>query len=202
MHRRRIEPKKKRKLKHSGLKRASYREHNPVSPELVNAYLEDAQAAASTRRETEALQAINAPLFEFMLSQALFRSAKDKEISREVQFVGELAGGAPPPSSPWRDVILQEIHLALCEHSKKYAKEVKALASNGRLLIGAIAGYVAAILGWSVAVIAALVAALLRLIFKMGVSVFCKMYRNQFAEEEPVVSQKPEKPSNKSKPKK
>jgi hypothetical protein len=193
-------PKRKVQPKKNGLKRALNRDDNPVSPELVNAYLKDAQEAATTPWEAQALRAIDAPLFEFMLTQAVFRSG-DTGISRDLLFVGEIAAGAPVSSS-WRDAILQEIHLALCERSSKYAKEVKALGSNGRLLIGAIAGYVAAVIGWSVAVIAALVAALLRLFLIMGVSVFCKMYRTQFAEQESAAIKKSGKRSKKPNSKK
>jgi hypothetical protein len=53
---------------------------------------------------------------------------------------------------------------------------VNAIKSNVKLLIGAIAGYVAAVLGVSVAVIAAQVAALLRFVLKIGVGVFCARY--------------------------
>jgi hypothetical protein len=69
------------------------------------------------------------------------------------------------------------VHSALCRRSKKYAKEVAALKQNGKLLIGAIAGYIAASVGVAVAVIAALVAAVLHLVLKVGVSAFCERFK-------------------------
>ena len=77
----------------------------------------------------------------------------------------------------WRNAIFREVHIALCRRSRKYAKEVATLRQNGKLLIGAVAGYVAASVGVSVAVIAALVAAVLHLVLKIGTSAFCRKFR-------------------------
>jgi hypothetical protein len=62
----------------------------------------------------------------------------------------------------WKILILQQIELALCTRSKKYAKHVAALKKNDGLLISAIAGYVAKSAGIAVVVAAALAAAMLR----------------------------------------
>jgi hypothetical protein len=75
---------------------------------------------------------------------------------------------------------MREIHAAICGRDKKYKREVAAFKENGKLLIGAIAGYVAASLGAAAAVIAALVAALLRMVVTMGVTVFCKKFTGAF----------------------
>jgi hypothetical protein len=80
----------------------------------------------------------------------------------------------------WQTLILQEIHAAICGRDRKYRREVTALKKNGRLLIGAIAGYVAASLGVVTAVIAALVAAILRMVVVMGITVFCKKFKPVF----------------------
>jgi hypothetical protein len=77
----------------------------------------------------------------------------------------------------WKTLIFSEIHVALCTRRKKYASEVKALKNNSRLLIGAIAGYVAATVHATVAVIAALVAAFLHLVVKIGIATFCQRFR-------------------------
>jgi hypothetical protein len=79
----------------------------------------------------------------------------------------------------WRNLILSEVHEALCQRKAKYKEEVAALQRNGNLLIAAIAGYVAASVNVAVAVIAALVAAILRLAVTMGVSVFCEWTKTQ-----------------------
>ena len=74
----------------------------------------------------------------------------------------------------WQRLIFKQLHIALCTRSKKYTKEVTALKQNARLLIAAIAGYVAASAGVTKAVIAALVAAILRFVLAIGRSAFCE----------------------------
>lgn len=76
----------------------------------------------------------------------------------------------------WQRLIRKEIHLALCTRSARYRKYVDAINHNVHLLIGAIAVSVAGQLGLAVTVVAALVAALLRLTVSMGVAVFCKKF--------------------------
>src|SRR5712692_7756730 len=67
--------------------------------------------------------------------------------------VGGGGGGEPEPESStveeWQKAIVKEIHVALCKKSRKYAREVAALKHNGKLLIAAIAGYIAASIGTS-----------------------------------------------------
>ena len=75
----------------------------------------------------------------------------------------------------WRTLILEEIHAALCTR-KKYKKQVADLKKNADLLIVAISGYLACVLGVAVGVIAALVAALLRIACAMGITVFCRKF--------------------------
>lgn len=96
-----------------------------------------------------------------------------------------ISGDAGNPSTRealdvWKAAILKEIRKALCAANSGYRKDIAELASNGRMLIGAIAGYVAASLGVAVAVVAALVAALLRLVLMIGVRAFCEATKPEF----------------------
>jgi hypothetical protein len=74
----------------------------------------------------------------------------------------------------WRNIILKEINSALCTRSPRYKKEVSAIKHSADVLILAIAASVAKALEVNIVVVAALVAALLRMALSMGVSVFCK----------------------------
>jgi hypothetical protein len=77
----------------------------------------------------------------------------------------------------WRHVIYSQIHLALCKPRSRYRKYVDQLKHNIDLLIAAIAAFVGARLKVEAAVIAAMVAASLKLICEMGIEVFCKEFK-------------------------
>jgi hypothetical protein len=77
----------------------------------------------------------------------------------------------------WHNLVIIEIHEALCVRSRRYKAAVAELAHNAKLLIAAIAGYLAAVFGVATAIIAALVAATLRLVLAMGMSVFCQKFK-------------------------
>jgi hypothetical protein len=148
--------------------------NQPVSREIVKEYVKRARKSAKTPSQQSAVaQAAllieeRGNLFAFGL-QELFPKQRQRNPS------------SISPEVPWRNAILKEVHIALCSRSRKYAKEMAALKGNVKLLIGAIAGYVAASIDGSVAIIAALVAAFLHVIFKVGVSAFCERYREQFS---------------------
>lgn len=78
----------------------------------------------------------------------------------------------------WRDLILAEIHNALCTRSTKYKQYTGAIRDSGSVLIGMIASKIAGEVGAAFAVVGALVAALLRMVFSMGISVFCKRFES------------------------
>jgi hypothetical protein len=136
-----------------------------LTPELVNRYIEKAQAVAGSRTDrlaVELAESINSP------PQDIRRRNPYKETKEESKAEEEVRS--------WQGLILNEIHAALCGRSKKYRKHVEALRDNANLLIGGIAVHIAGQLGVAVAVVAALVAALLRLVFSMGLSVFCRRF--------------------------
>jgi hypothetical protein len=101
-------------------------------------------------------------------------------------YVGDIRASAERPSdginlsdattSSWLNLARKEIHIALCTKSTRYRKYVDAIDQNFNLLIGVIAIAIAGRIGMAVTVVSSLVAALLRLILKMGVAVFCKSY--------------------------
>jgi|GEM_PF-6082682 len=133
---------------------------------LVNQYIAEAQAVAKSETERLAVQLaakMNAPSTGIKRKRNPHVEPKNEsKAEKEVR--------------SWEDLILEEIHTALCTERKKYRKEVADLKHNAKLLIAGIAGYVAAKLGVPVAVVAALVASLLNILLGMGVSVFCKRF--------------------------
>jgi hypothetical protein len=80
----------------------------------------------------------------------------------------------------WRELILAEIHAALCAQSKKYKKYTGAIGDSVSVLIGMIASKIAGEVGAAVAVVGTLVAALLRIVCSMGISVFCQRFKSGF----------------------
>src|SRR5258708_7432753 len=135
-----------------------------ITPELVSEYISQAAIVASSENERQAVQAAR----ELNNWKASFR--REGSLSKSVpEGTGEVR--------IWTRLILKELQKALCARTVRYKKQVAALKENGRLLIGAIAGYVAATVGVSVAVIAALVAALLQLALIMGIAAFCEQMK-------------------------
>ncbi len=76
--------------------------------------------------------------------------------------------------------IFRELWLAICEDHPKYRKEVKSLQHNGQLLVAVVAGGMATALGLAVTVVAALTAAAVWLILKVGRNAFCERYSPVF----------------------
>jgi hypothetical protein len=165
------------------------RKHMPSLPvNLVNEYIKRARKAARSPSEREAVAEASILTAEKgkgrprprVLSLGMLGDQLD-----DLFWTGRISLGTISRETrevlSWKDAILREIHIALCRGSRKYAKEVATLKSNGRLLIGAIAGYVAASIGVSVVVTAALVATCLHVVLKVGVSAFCERYRSLFS---------------------
>ena len=137
-----------------------------LTPELVNRYIEEAQAVAKSETERLAVQLaaeLNSPPRKYRRERNPHEEPKRKsKAEKEVQ--------------SWEDLILEEIHSALCTSRNKYSKEIADFKNNAKLLIALIAGYIAGKLGIQVVVISALIASLLNIILGMGVSVFCKKF--------------------------
>jgi hypothetical protein len=147
----------------------------PLTPELVNLYIKSAQPFANSKAELRAIrlaQRLNSPSGD----KVKIRYKKNGKFIRRLYAYAE----EPPPDKllvdSWKTLILKEMHAAFCLRIARYRKAVNVLTENANTLIALIAGYVAAKLGIAIAVIAALVASLLRIVATMGVSVFCKRF--------------------------
>jgi hypothetical protein len=154
----------------------------PILPsEVVNRYIENAQAVAESKTERLAVNfalRVNAPPFSLGLIEPprhiMYRRARNPRT----------AGGPKERSKTekefqtWVDSVLAEIHAALCKRSARYKKEVSVLRHSGDVIIISIAAAVANKLGVNIVIVASLVAALLRMALKMGASVFCKRFES------------------------
>lgn len=150
-----------------------------LSSELVDSYIRKARAARPSKKEEKAVQYASGLMQQYDLrwrSKPQFPPPYpgDRDVPREMELL--ISFHTDLDSFRWRDLIIAEIHIALCQRKKKYQREVAALKKNIDLLIAAIAGYVAASLGMAVAVVAAVVAAILRIVLAMGTAVFCKKF--------------------------
>jgi hypothetical protein len=167
----------------NGLDLMANRETTTISRGLVNSYIKAARTKAKSQSEKAAVTKallLSAPASSPHLATALTLS--------QSQLVAYYSYGPVPKIdeskaekdvATWQRLIFNQLHVALCTRTKKYAKEMAALQRNARLLIGAVAGYVAASVGATVAVIAALVAALLRLVLKIGLAAFCERWKSK-----------------------
>jgi hypothetical protein len=129
-----------------------------ITQALVNRYIKNAELVAESSAEHLAIQKAledNAPS-----PLRRRRNPYDEKAERKVR--------------SWRKLVLKEIRAALCTQNSRYKKHVSAVRQSGDVLILAIAAEVARKLGINIVVIAAMVAALLRMMFAMGISVFCK----------------------------
>jgi hypothetical protein len=143
----------------------------PITRELVNRYIESASPFVQSKTDRLAIQLAN------NLNSPRTKHKRAKNTKRK--FVAEMhfaADKAADTVQSLRDSIWKEIHTALCTQSRKYRKHVEVVRDNANLLIGAIAVSIAGTLGVAVAVVAALVAALLRIVFTMGIAVFCRRF--------------------------
>ena len=153
-----------------------------LTRELVNRYIESAQPFAQSKEERLAIEAaelLNSPPRRYSGGAGGGSSGvpplplprrRRRNPFDESDYVAERE------VTRWQTLALREIHIALCSRSTRYRKYVEIVRDNANMLIGGIAFRVAQTLGVAVAVVAALVAALLRWAFAMGVSVFCKRF--------------------------
>jgi hypothetical protein len=138
-----------------------------ITRELVSRYIEGAQPFAESKTERLAIQLaaeLNTPSPK-RRSARNPRKEKPKKKSKTDKKIRS-----------WQELIWQEIHAVLCTSTSRCRKQVATLKNNTDLMIWTIAAYIAGKIGIAVAVVAALVASLLRLVSSMGVSVFCKRF--------------------------
>jgi hypothetical protein len=143
-----------------------------VTPDLLERYIRNAELVAKSPSERLAVQ-----LATELISQRKYKGGPPRR-----KFIPEMYFSAEEPKAQvevlsWRKLILKEIHAALCRRSARYKKEVAVIKNSVDLVIVAIAAHVAQLLKVNIAVVAGLVAALLRFISKMGVSVFCQKFK-------------------------
>jgi hypothetical protein len=145
----------------------------PISQELVNRYIKSAKPFAKSKTELLAIQLavkLNSPPPHY---RRKYKKSGGK-------FIGTIHAAAEKQSKPektvrtWREFIVKEIHATLCKKSSRFKKEFAVLKHSGEVLVLYISSTVANKLQVNVVIVAAPVAALLRVIFKMGISVFCK----------------------------
>src|SRR5215469_10059643 len=99
-----------------------------VGAELVNRYIGSAKLVAESQAERWAVRLavkMNAP------PSRVPRVARNPIVPRKKSIVEKRV-------DHWQDLILREIHTALCKKSKRYSKEVAALKHSGEVLILAI----------------------------------------------------------------
>ena len=99
-----------------------------------------------------------------------------------------------PEEDPWRkkqeetnfqarslvNYTIREFYYAICKGDERYQEEVKVLQKNGSLLFAAIAGYLASQLGFAVAALTAIAAAVFRLIAKAGHRALCEFGEDRY----------------------
>jgi hypothetical protein len=162
----------------------------PITNELLDRYIHNAQLVARSKSERLAVTFAADTTKDSTGATIVHRVVAHCKDSRETDFVRdpslrqykkrnrdvEAANRAKAVEEvlSWRGLILREINAALCTRSRRYKKEVSAIRHSADVLILAIAAAVAKALEVNIVVIAAMVAALLRMVLSMGVSVFCK----------------------------
>jgi hypothetical protein len=137
-----------------------------LTPELVNRYIESAQPFVESKTDRLVLQRA-----EDLNTPPKYRRRRNPHVEKPIKSKAEKTVRS------LEDSILEEIHAALCKRTTRYRKYVDAVRDNIHLLIGGISVYVAGVFGFAVAVVAPLVAALLRIVLAMGVAIFCKRFK-------------------------
>jgi hypothetical protein len=144
-----------------------------ISKDEVNEYIQ--QARDSTAEQ--GLERIALMYAENLTYVAGDEPLTDGDYIPQRFLPNETWGSSERPMRSLTDRISDEIAEAFCKQSVRYKHAVAEVASSSKLLIAAIAGYVASHVGIAIAVIAALVASLLRIVSLIGVSVFCKQWK-------------------------
>ena len=131
--------------------------------ELVNRYIESAQPFVKSRADRLVLRRAVRPDFSEK-TPSWDASSVDLHLAADDDGVKVLL---------LQRAVLSEIHAALCNKAARYRKHVAKIESGVDILIGAISLALAVEFGFAVAVVAALVASLLRIVVDMTVPVFC-----------------------------
>ena len=152
-------------------------EPTDLPDDLIDGYLQGALQVAKTNEE---LHIIDTAKMLGLAAKKAQRSTESGRLSLYSRLTESTQGterrGVPPDRTPaLASLILKEIREALCKNGARYRTERKELRDNANMLIGALAMYIAGLLGLQVVVVAALVATILRIVLKIGVSAFCKM---------------------------
>jgi YesN/AraC family two-component response regulator len=140
---------------------------------LVNEYIKAAKPLAESDVERIAVR----------MAMKLNSPSKHRDRARNPRRIPEMHFAVDKPeveAQKWRELILAEIHTALCTQSNKYKQYTGAIRDSGSVLIGMIASKIAGEVGAAFAVVGALVAALLRMVCEMGISVFCRRFKSGF----------------------
>jgi len=154
-----------------------------ISGELVNRYIEGARVFAESKTERLAVQmAANLSgsrkrrLIDFTVEE---RRSKKPDYKAEVRSPRRTKADvkAEQELDSWEILIFEEIHAALCSQNGRHKKQLSVLKHSGEVFILHIASAVATKLRVNVVIVAAPVAALLRIVFGIGISIFCKTYK-------------------------
>jgi uncharacterized membrane-anchored protein len=146
-----------------------------LTTELVRRYIKSAQPFVESKTDRLVLQRairLNAP-----------PTKHRRQKNPRGKFIGTINAAADKDAvkvESLESAIWAEIHAALCKRTARYRKNVDVIRDNVHLLIGGIAVHVAEKFGLAVAIVAAVVAALLRIVLQMGVTVFCKRFKSGF----------------------
>jgi hypothetical protein len=140
-----------------------------LTPELVSRYIESARPFVESKTDRLILQ-----LAEDWNTPRKYRRTRNPHIEKREQ------SKADRQVRSLEESIWIEIHEALCKRTSRYRKNVEVIRDNVHLLIGGIAVHVAGKFGFAVAIVAAVVAALLRIVLQMGVTIFCKKFESGF----------------------
>jgi hypothetical protein len=76
--------------------------------------------------------------------------------------------------------VFRELYLALCRADERYADAVKQLKDNEKPFITAVAGYLAATMGFKITVVFAVAAAIFRLVAKAQYHALCEFGSERF----------------------
>jgi hypothetical protein len=153
-----------------------------ISSELVNRYIEGARVFAESKTERLAIQMaanLSGSRKRRLDFTAEERRSKQPDYKTEVRSPRRTRADvkAEQELDSWEILIFEEIHAALCSRNSRHKKQLSVLKDSGEVFILYIASAVATKLRVKVVIVAAPVAALLRIVFGIGISIFCKTYK-------------------------
>lgn len=146
-----------------------------LTPELVRRYIESAEPFVESKTDRLVLQRairLNSP-----------PTKHRRQKNPRGKFIGKIYAATDKDAlkvESLESAVWKEIHAALCKKTARYRKNVDVIRDNVHLLIGGIAVHVAGKFGLAVAIVSAVVAALLRIVLQMGVTIFCERFKSGF----------------------